>query len=82
MKKNFLQDPHPRPNPEQTASLFSLWTYGFLDHIVAQAYRVPHIPRDQLPPLADYDHAKTLVEKSFPVCVQLSPWRPLFAETD
>ncbi|KAG6919579.1 hypothetical protein DXG01_004242 [Tephrocybe rancida] len=53
-------------NPEQTASLFSLVIYSFLDPIIFLAYKVPHLTHDQLPPLADYDYAKQLKAKSFP----------------
>jgi hypothetical protein len=56
------------PNPEQTASLFSLLIYTFLDPIVFLAYRVPHLPYDQLPPLADYDYAQNLSKHALPVC--------------
>ena len=55
------------PNPEQTASLISLMLYFFLDPIIFEAYRVPHLPHDRLPPLADTDYSKTLTEKAFPV---------------
>jgi hypothetical protein len=58
----------PVPNPEQTASLLSLLIYTFLDPIVFLAYRMPHLPHDQLPPLADYDYAKNLSKKALPVC--------------
>lgn len=57
----------PIPNPEQTASLWSLMTYTFLDPIVWLAYRIPHLSHDQLPPLSDYDYAKYLKKQSFPV---------------
>jgi len=52
-------------NPEQTASLFSMMMYTFLDPIVITAYRVPHLSHDMLPPLADYDYTKNLVRRSF-----------------
>jgi len=60
------------PNPEQTASIFSLAIYSFLDPVVFLAYRAPHLAHDQLPPLADYDDARYLTEKSFPVCIYLA----------
>lgn len=59
------EDPMAVPNAEQTASIFSLVIYSFLDPIVFLAYRVP-LTHDQLPPLADYDYARHLTEKSFP----------------
>ncbi|KAI9434147.1 hypothetical protein H4582DRAFT_2112597 [Lactarius indigo] len=52
-------------NPEQTASLLSMMLYTFLDPIVFLAYRVPHLSHDMLPPLADYDYTRNLVERSF-----------------
>lgn len=55
------------PNPEQTASLFSLLTYHFLDPIVWKAYRNPRVSYDELPPLADYDYAKNLLNRASPV---------------
>ncbi|CEL54793.1 ATP-binding cassette transporter abc4 OS=Schizosaccharomyces pombe (strain 972 / ATCC 24843) GN=abc4 PE=3 SV=1 [Rhizoctonia solani AG-1 IB] len=48
------------PNPEQTASLISLITYTYLDPVVFAAYRASKLEYDQLPPLADYDHATVL----------------------
>ncbi|KAF9015463.1 ATP-binding cassette transporter [Cyathus striatus] len=60
------KNPMDIPNPEQTAPLFSLAVYSFLDPIVFLAYRVPHLAYDQLPPLADYDYARNLVARSFP----------------
>ncbi|KAH9059058.1 P-loop containing nucleoside triphosphate hydrolase protein [Lactarius vividus] len=52
-------------NPEQTASLLSMVLYTFLDPIVFLAYRVPHLSHDMLPPLADYDYTRNLVQRSF-----------------
>ncbi|KAI9059804.1 multidrug resistance-associated ABC transporter [Trametes sanguinea] len=60
------KDPMPEVNPEQTASIFSMSVYTFLDGIIFKAYRLPHLPFDELPPLADYDYAKNLVKRSFP----------------
>jgi len=57
----------PVPNPEQTASIFSLMVYTFLDSIVLEAARVPHLSHTQLPPLCDYDYSKRLTEHAFPV---------------
>lgn len=62
------QDPTPEPPPEQTASILSMVLYTFLDPIVFTAYKMPHLPFDLLPPLADYDRAKSLVKRGFPVC--------------
>ncbi|KAI5124482.1 hypothetical protein M0805_008364 [Coniferiporia weirii] len=58
-------DPKLPPNPEQTASLLSFNLYAFLDPIIFEACRVPHLSADQFPPLADYDHTKNLVKRSF-----------------
>ncbi|KAI0832850.1 multidrug resistance-associated ABC transporter [Trametes gibbosa] len=66
------KDPMPQVNPEQTASLFSMSFYTFLDGIIFKAYRMPHLPWEELPPLADYDYAKNLVARSFP---HLDPFR-------
>ncbi|PPQ97414.1 hypothetical protein CVT26_006798 [Gymnopilus dilepis] len=60
------KNPMPQPNPEQTASVFSLMTYTFLDPVIMQGYRQPHLSADQLPPLSDYDGAKYRTEKAFP----------------
>ncbi|KAF9469423.1 P-loop containing nucleoside triphosphate hydrolase protein [Collybia nuda] len=54
------------PNPEQTASPLSLLLFGFLDATVWKAYKVPHLPLADLPPLADSDHSKNLIRAAFP----------------
>ncbi|KAI9431384.1 hypothetical protein H4582DRAFT_2085055 [Lactarius indigo] len=61
----YIPDPLQVINPEQTASLLSMMLYTFLDPIVFLAYRVPHLSHDMLPPLADYDYTKNLVQRSF-----------------
>jgi hypothetical protein len=66
-------------NPEQTASILSFITYSFLDPIVYLACRVPHLAHDQLPTLADYDHAHNLKWKSFKVTTFIS--KPLVTYT-
>ncbi|KAG9126894.1 hypothetical protein FRC07_001505 [Ceratobasidium sp. 392] len=53
------------PNPEQTTPLISLVTFTFLDSVVWNAYRSGQFVYDQLPPLADYDHATYLKQRSF-----------------
>ncbi|KAJ6466832.1 multidrug resistance-associated ABC transporter [Mycena sanguinolenta] len=58
--------PMPVPNTEQTASILSLVLYFFLDQVVFLAYRLPHLPLEMLPPLADYDHAQHLQTRGFP----------------
>ncbi|CCO37550.1 ATP-binding cassette transporter abc4 Short=ABC transporter abc4 [Rhizoctonia solani AG-1 IB] len=59
------KNPSDTPNPEQTASFISLVLYNFLDNLVWTAYRVPKLEYEQLPPLADYDRASHLKERSF-----------------
>ena len=59
----FAQNPL-EPHPEQTASIFSYATFTYLQPIVSLAYRVPHLPFDHLPPLADYDHSEKLVSST------------------
>ncbi|KAH9912641.1 uncharacterized protein B0H18DRAFT_889646 [Fomitopsis serialis] len=54
-----------KPIPEQTASLLSMMLFLWLDPTVFEAYKVPHLPIEKLPPLADYDSAKHLVKRSF-----------------
>ncbi|TFY61104.1 hypothetical protein EVG20_g7183 [Dentipellis fragilis] len=60
------KEPASEPNPEQTASILSLAIYSFLDSTVFLANRLPHLPQEKLPPLADYDYATNLVKRSFP----------------
>ncbi|KAJ7139685.1 hypothetical protein C8R44DRAFT_867802 [Mycena epipterygia] len=59
------KDPMAVPNPEQTASIISTMFYFFLDPIVFLAYRIPHLPHDQLPPLSDTDYTKNLKARNF-----------------
>ena len=42
-------------------------TYVFLDPTIWRAYRLPHLPHDQLPPLCDYDEARHLKARAYPV---------------
>ena len=48
--------------------------YTFLDNIIWKAYKVPHLPYEELPPIADYDRAKHLVARAFPVSNLLVPF--------
>lgn len=64
---NSIQNSLATANPEQTASVLSLMLYTFLDKTIYKAYNIPHLPLDQLPPLADYDSTKHLVARSFQV---------------
>ncbi|KAJ7743656.1 hypothetical protein B0H16DRAFT_1693477 [Mycena metata] len=59
------KNPKPPP-PEQTAPILSLVLYFFLDPIIFLAYRIPHLKFEQLPPLADIDHAENLKTRAFP----------------
>ncbi|KAF7322651.1 ATP-binding cassette transporter [Mycena chlorophos] len=59
------KNPMPVPNPEQTASIFSLVFYFFLDPVILLGYRLRHITPDHLPPLADYDYAANMKAKNF-----------------
>ncbi|KAF9522597.1 multidrug resistance-associated ABC transporter [Crepidotus variabilis] len=54
------ENPMPVPNPEQTASIFSLVVYSFLDSVILEAYRVPHLSHEKLPPLCDTDYSDKL----------------------
>jgi len=58
-------------NPEQTASLFSLLTFIFLDETIAKGSKVKHLPAEELPPLADYDEGTYLARHGFPVCASI-----------
>ncbi|QRW00058.1 ABC transporter transmembrane region [Ceratobasidium sp. AG-Ba] len=59
------KNPSETPNPEQTASLMSFMLFSFLDPVVWTAYRAPKLEYEQLPPLADYDRAAHLKQRSF-----------------
>ena len=61
------------PNRSQTASLLSLITFNWLNETVSKASRVPHLPLDALPPLADTFETKALVKESFSVCFRHQP---------
>lgn len=61
------QNPAIEPNPEQTASWLSFSLFTFLDPLIIKASKVPHLPLEECPPLADYDWAPHVIQKSFPV---------------
>ena len=63
----WYQNPASEPNPEQTASWLSFLLFSFLDPLIIKASKVPHLPLEECPPLADYDWAPHLIQKSFPV---------------
>ncbi|KAJ3929467.1 MAG: hypothetical protein NXY57DRAFT_1016596 [Lentinula lateritia] len=57
---------HPKtPNPEQTCSILSRLTFAFMDSVIFKAYYSPSLPYEDLPSLADYDHAEYLKKRSF-----------------
>ncbi|KAG8687950.1 hypothetical protein FRC08_011696, partial [Ceratobasidium sp. 394] len=66
------KNPSSEPNPEQTTPLIHLVLFSFLDPLVWTAYRSPKLEYEQLPPLADYDRAAYLKQRSFD---QLDPLR-------
>ena len=41
--------------------------YAWVDQTVWNAHHQGHAKLEDLPPLADHDHAKNLVKRSFPV---------------
>ncbi|GJE86639.1 multidrug resistance-associated ABC transporter [Phanerochaete sordida] len=55
---------HRQPSPEQTSSIFSMILYIWLEPLIWHAYRVPHLPATDLPPLCDYDETKNLIGRS------------------
>ena len=55
------------PNPEQTTSVLSLILFSFMDPLISEASKVPHLSHERLPVIADYDRAEYLREKAFPV---------------
>jgi hypothetical protein len=73
--------PQTAINAEQTASPFSIMMYAFLDQMVFLASRVLHLSHDMLPPLADYDYTKNIVQKSFEACVYFSSAQPSLTRT-
>ena len=73
-----LQKPTEKVNLEQTAFILSMSVYTFLDGIIWKAYQVPHLPYEELPPLADYDCTKHLVNRLFLVGALLTSTHALF----
>ncbi|KAF9802245.1 hypothetical protein IEO21_09909 [Rhodonia placenta] len=60
-------NPSSHPHPEQTTPILSLMLFSWLDELVIKAYRMPHLPVDELPPVADTDSAGNLVKRAFKV---------------
>jgi hypothetical protein len=69
---SIFQNPQPQPNPEQTASIISLGFFYFMDPLIWKGYNVPHLPYEDLPVLADYDHADVLRLRAFKVHIVYS----------
>ncbi|KAJ7175766.1 multidrug resistance-associated ABC transporter [Mycena filopes] len=61
------ENPMDQPNPEQTSSIFSSFTFGYLNPLIFLAYKQGGLSSDQLPVLADSNSAEHLIRKSFPV---------------
>lgn len=55
------------PSPEQTASIASFLTYIWIEPTIWKGYRMQHMPASELPPLCDYDEAKNLIARGYPV---------------
>ncbi|KAF7365323.1 hypothetical protein MVEN_00404300 [Mycena venus] len=60
------ENPMAKPNAEQTCSLFSSLTYGYMDSLIFLAHKRGGLSSDELPVLADYDCAEHLIRNSFP----------------
>ncbi|KAI0666643.1 multidrug resistance-associated ABC transporter [Trametes maxima] len=58
------KESHEVPNKEQIAGWYSRRMFSWVNEIVARAYRVDHLPLEELPPLAHPDRTRTLVEDS------------------
>ena len=62
-----IQEPMEEPNKQQTASIFSLVLFNWMNETVAKASRVVHLPLEQFPVLSDTNLTKNLVERSIQV---------------
>jgi hypothetical protein len=54
-------------NLEQVTPLYALLLYTYMDATVLKGYRMPHLGAEEFPPLADYDYARNLKKRAFPV---------------
>lgn len=61
------QNPQGEASAEQTAPLLSLLLSSYLDPIIQKAYRLPHLPFEDLPPLCDYDSLEELMKRHYQV---------------
>ncbi|KAJ7438848.1 hypothetical protein FB451DRAFT_360344 [Mycena latifolia] len=59
-------NPMPEPNAEQTASPLSHIIFSFLDPVIWIPYKLPHLPYDLLPPLADTNYSENPKKRGFP----------------
>ncbi|KAF8310670.1 ATP-binding cassette transporter [Clavulina sp. PMI_390] len=59
------KNPFP-PSPEQTASIMSGLLFSYMGPLVIEASKRPHLPFDDLPPLADVDRSRHLRAQTFP----------------
>ena len=57
------------PSPEQTASIFSLVTYSWLDPLIHKAQQKTLLPVEEMPDLADYNSMNHLAKISYDVCI-------------
>lgn len=65
---------HPRePAPYQTASILSFITFSYLDPMIWSYIKKKRtgekVEVEDIPVIADQDRIKTLVERTFPVCI-------------
>ncbi|KDQ30408.1 hypothetical protein PLEOSDRAFT_1053612 [Pleurotus ostreatus PC15] len=67
------KNPSTNPSPEQTCSPLSFILFGFLDEVIFLGYKMPHLPVEKLPPLADYDASSYLRIRSFKNIDPFSP---------
>ncbi|KAF8310655.1 ATP-binding cassette transporter [Clavulina sp. PMI_390] len=58
---------NPLPaSPEQTASIISSLLFSYMDPLVIEASKRPHLPFEDLPPVADVDRSRYLRAQTFP----------------
>ncbi|KAI0633977.1 P-loop containing nucleoside triphosphate hydrolase protein [Trametes polyzona] len=65
-RKPSLQQGQEEPAPEETASMFSLLMYGYLEPIIWKAWRIPRLTYDMLPQLAHFNRVEYLATQSSP----------------
>ncbi|KAJ3551685.1 hypothetical protein NM688_g4563 [Phlebia brevispora] len=67
------KNPSLTPSPEQTACILSMMFHSYVDPIIFLGYQVAHLSWEQLPPLADYDYTRNLMNKASPVSIAFGP---------